>query len=148
MLKPVKVPTEDDFKAVEDLMDGDDNSRNQLPSYYGDDKRLEFHNDIEYNHGTDLHVPKDYVLDGMGYTLHVIDDECWRRSGEQRKGNVGKITNLYIIWEDEKNPGNFEYAYFNSEGTLIGKDKDREGEGGPFTSMEELLNYIDEHNLW
>ncbi len=139
--------TEDDFYAVESLMD-DGSTRDQLPPYFGDDQRLEFHNDIEYKHGTDLHVPKDYVLDGMGYTLHVIDAQRWRRSGDQRTGKVGKITNLYIIWEDKNNPGNFEYAYFNSEGKLIGKDKDNAGEGGPFTSMEDLLNYIDEHNLW
>ena len=139
--------TEDDFYAVESLM-GDGRTRDQLPPYFGDDERLEFHNDIEYNHGTEFHVPEGYVLDGMGYTLHVIDPSLWEQSTNQRNGKVGKITNLYIIWEDENNPEHKEYSYFNSEGKLIGKDKDNAGEGGPFTSMEELLNYIDEHNLW
>lgn len=139
--------TEDDFYAVESLMD-DGSTRDQLPPYFGDDERLEFHNDIEYNHGTEFHVPEGYVLDGMGYTLHVIDPSLWEQSTNQRNGKVGKITNLYIIWEDENNPEHKEYSYFNSEGKLIGKDKDNAGEGGPFTSMEDLLNYIDEHNLW
>lgn len=148
--------TEDDFYAVESLMDGRDEDREKLPPYFPDG-RLEFHKDIDYDHHTDFHVPKDCVLDGMGNILHVIADQIWRRSGNQRDGKVGQIKNLFVVWEDTKNQGHMEYSYFNSEGKLIGWDQngkgdyynaDADGNPCPFTSMEELLQFINENNLW
>ena len=146
--------TEDDFDKMRDAMSS---KRGELPDMYGADQRMEFHNDIEcsshkHSRQTTLHVPKGYTLDGMGNILYVSSKNSpnspWRQSSDQEENNAGTIVNLFIVSVDEDGNGIY-YSYFNSEGKLIGIDEqNKNGEGGPFTSMEDLLNYIDEHNLW
>lgn len=141
----------------EDLRDFMGNDRSKLPDLYGDDQRLEFHDPVltDHNSATTLHVPKDYTLDGLGNVLYIYSDNKnhWRRSGDQRDGKGGTICNLFVVMTDTKDISEadekgYDFAYFNSKGELIGKDADNEGRDGPFTTMEELIDYLNENDCW
>ena len=149
--------TDDDFDNLRKAMS---DYRDQLPDMYGtDDYRMEFHNDIDcsshkHDSRTTLHVPKDCTLDGMGNVLYVSSKSSptdpWRQSSDQKKndGSAGTIVNLFIVSVDADGNG-FNYCYFNSKGELIGQSaQNTNGKGGPFASMEELLQFINENNLW